>query len=116
MSGAQVEQLKRDVESKKTGLEQWSKTAFEEVSVCRAGGPGEQWSETAFEESVCRAGQGGRMVPGHPVHGDGRQQGRPLPQGGRVDGAGCSYFTTVPGGFGQTCRVWPQRPRSHAPS
>ena len=37
MSGAQVEQLKRDVESKKTGLEQWSKTAFEEVRVCRAG-------------------------------------------------------------------------------
>ena len=40
MSGAQVEQLKRDVESKKTGLEQWSKTAFEEVRVQgRAGGP-----------------------------------------------------------------------------
>lgn len=31
LSTAQVEQLKRDVESKKTGLEQWSKTAFEEV-------------------------------------------------------------------------------------
>jgi hypothetical protein len=32
MSTAQVEQLKRDVESKKTSLEQWSKTAFEEVT------------------------------------------------------------------------------------
>jgi len=31
MSAAQVEQLKRDVESKKAGLEQWSKTAFEEA-------------------------------------------------------------------------------------
>ena len=32
LSTAQVDQMKRDVESKKTGLEQWSKTAFEEVN------------------------------------------------------------------------------------
>lgn len=31
MSANQAEQLKRDVEAKKTALEQWSKTAFEEV-------------------------------------------------------------------------------------
>jgi V-type H+-transporting ATPase subunit C len=30
-TASQAEQLKRDVEAKKTALEQWSKTAFEEV-------------------------------------------------------------------------------------